>query len=522
MNQTSFFSSRVLRGITLVLIFSTALAIRLYDLTDLPLDFHPTRQLLSAIKARGLYYETQPDGVSTWKLETAIHQAKLKSDVEPVVFERLVAFTYRFTGEQLWIARIYSSVFWLIGGIFLFMLVRELVSFEGAILSIAYYLLFPYAIIASRSFQPDPLMVMLILAFWWMFSRWMALTSASPRFDFAGAPFSASGRGAWGWALLAGLLGGFAIFIKFSAAFFVIGGALGFALSQYSFRDLLRNFQIWVMAALGALPALAYLVYGIFIAGFFGQQFSGRFVPALLLSPLNYLQWETKASMAAGGIFIMLALLSFFFVRDRRMCMFLYGLWYAYLFYGLFFDYHVATHDYYHLPFIPIVAVSLAPLGDWFLARLTEATTQRWMRSAAYLILIYGLFSIVWDVRNQMKDVDYRPDAVMWTEIGNRFNEDTRIIALTQDYGSRLQYWGWRTAATWPYVGDIDHVDVRGGGFVFENVFKRYSSQRDFFLVTDLDELERQPELKERLFLSYPIYAQGNNYVIFDLQSALQ
>ncbi|HSL43590.1 MAG TPA: hypothetical protein VK897_09175, partial [Anaerolineales bacterium] len=135
MSQTTFFSSRAARTLTLVLIFGAALAIRLYDLTDLPLDFHPTRQLLSAIKARGLYYQTQPDGVSTWKLETAIRFARLKADVEPVVFERLVAYTYRFTGEQLWVARVYSSLFWLVGGIFLFLLVRELVSFEGALIS---------------------------------------------------------------------------------------------------------------------------------------------------------------------------------------------------------------------------------------------------------------------------------------------------------------------------------------------------------------------------------------------------
>src|SRR5688572_1493479 len=147
MSQTTFFSSRSIRFITLVLIFGAALAIRLYDLTDLPLDFHPTRQLVSIIKARGLYYETQPDGVSTWELETGIRQAKLKADVEPVVFERLVAFTYRFTGEHLWVARVYSSLFWLIGGIFLFLLAREFVSFEGAIFSTAYYLIFPYAII---------------------------------------------------------------------------------------------------------------------------------------------------------------------------------------------------------------------------------------------------------------------------------------------------------------------------------------------------------------------------------------
>lgn len=503
MSQTSLFSSRAARTIALVLIFGAALAIRLYDLTDLPLDFHPTRQLLSAIKARGLYYETQPDGVSTWKLETAIRMAKLKADVEPVVFEHLVAFTYRFTGEQLWIARIYSSLFWLIGGVFLFMLAREFVSFEGALVSTVYYLIFPYAIIGSRSFQPDPLMVMLTLSFWWIFARGMR----SPL---------------WINALLAGLLGGLAIFIKFSAAFFVIGGALGLALSQFTLRDLLRNVQVWIIAILGALPALMYLVYGIFIRGDLASQFSGRFVPALLLSPYNYLQWETKANMAAGGIFIMLGLLGFFFIKDRHLRIFLYGLWGSYVLFGLFFDYHIATHDYYHLPFIAIVALSLAPLGDWFFARLTETAVQGWMKSAVYIILIYGLFSALWDVRNQMKAVDYRPEAAMWAQIGEQFDENARVIALTQDYGSRLQYWGWRTASTWPYVGDVGYANIRGGVFSFDDLFNKYSSKMRYFLVTDFDEFNRQPELQERLVGSYPVSFQGDGYLIFDLKNATQ
>jgi hypothetical protein len=41
--------------------FGLALGIRAYDITDLPMDFHPSRQLFSAIKARGMFYETLPD-----------------------------------------------------------------------------------------------------------------------------------------------------------------------------------------------------------------------------------------------------------------------------------------------------------------------------------------------------------------------------------------------------------------------------------------------------------------------------
>jgi len=511
MSQPYFFSSPISRTSALILLFSLALIIRLYDLTDLPLDFHPTRQLLSAIKARGLYYETQPDGIPTWKLEIAIRQAKLKADVEPVIFERVVAFTYRFTGEQLWIARIYSSLFWLLGGIFLFMLVRDLISFEGAILSTAYYLFFPYAIIASRSFQPDPLMVMFVLAFWWMFSRWVDHT----------AGFSHSRRGEqWWWALLAGLFGGLAILIKFSAAFFVIGAALGLGLSRFTMRELLRNTQVWLMTFLGILPAAAYLVYGIFIGGYLGGQFSGRFIPALLLSPVNYLQWATKADLAAGGLFIMLGLLGLILVRDGRLRSLMIGLWAAYLVYGLFFDYHVATHDYYHLPLIPIVAVSLSPIGDWFFARLTESGPGPWARRAMYIILLSGVLSDVWNVRSQLKAVDYRPEAAMWAEVSEQLI-DKRAVALTQDYGSRLEYWGWKTVATWPYIGDINYIDARGGSFSFDEFFNEYSSRRDYFLVTDFDELDRQLDLKNKLFTSYHIDAQGEGYVIFDLRSPI-
>src|SRR5215213_2767757 len=444
MSPTSFFSSRAARTFALVLIFSAALAIRLYDLTDLPLDFHATRQLFSVIKARGLYYKTQPNGVSTWELETAIRFAKLKADIEPVVFESLVAWTYRFAGEHVWIARIYASLFWLIGGVFLFLLAREFVSFEGALVSTTYYLIFPYAIIGSRSFQPDPLMIMLVLAFWWMFSRWVRFPS-------------------WVHAVLAGLFGGLAIFIKFSAAFFVIGGALGLILSRFSLRDLLRNGQVGLIALLGALPAALYLVYGIFVRGDLASQFKGRFIPALLINPYNYLQWEVKANMAAGGIFIMLGLLVFFLVKDKRLQIFLYSLWGSYILFGIFFNYHIATHDYYHLPFIPIVGLSLAPLGDWLFSRLTESTTQRWTRSAAYVILIFGLFSVLWDVRNQMKAVDYRPEAAMWAEIGEQLDGKAGIVALVQDYGSRLEYWGGRGSVNWPHVGDEGYVNVRGG-----------------------------------------------------------
>jgi hypothetical protein len=196
------------------------------------------------------------------------------------------------------------------------------------------------------------------------------------------------------------------------------------------------------------------------------------------------------------------------------------GLWSGYLLYGMFFDYHVATHDYYHLPFIPIVALSLGPIGGWVAAHWVEST-RGVGRGVVFIILLYGLFSVVWDVRNQMKAVDYRPEAAMWAEIGQKLGNEKGAIALTQDYGSRLEYWGWRTVTIWPYASDIDYSKLRSGnGASFDKLFEDYSGKKALFLVSDFEELKNQPELKSKL-KGYSIYAQGAGYVIYDLQHPL-
>ena len=163
------------------------------------------------------------------------------------------------------------------------------------------------------------------------------------------------------------------------------------------------------------------------------------------------------------------------------------------------------------------MAVSLAPLGEWLFARITEAASSRWMRSAVVIILLYGLFAVVWQVRDEMKAVDYRPQAAMWAEIGEKVNYKKNVVGLTQDYGSRLQYWGLTTAENWYTSGDEYYLEVRGGKRSFEKTFDEVMKRKDYFLVTDFEELRLQPELKARLSM-HQIYAEGDGYIIYNLR----
>ena len=121
----------------------------------------------------------------------------------------------------------------------------------------------------------------------------------------------------------------------------------------------------------------------------------------------------------------------------------------------------------------------------------------------------------VWNVRDQMKAVDYRPQAAMWSQIGGLI-EDKSVIALVEDYGSPLEYWGWRTVPTWPYLGDTRYA--RGGEMPTEKLFEEFSSKKDLFLVTDFEELDRQPGLRE-ILKSYPIFIDGDGFVIYALRN---
>lgn len=100
----------LLPRITLALLLLLALGVRLFGLTNPPFDYNPTRQLRSAMIARGMYYaglETAPE----WQRQMAVRQWRAQEVLEPTILEAMVAASYRLAGgEILWISRVFSSL----------------------------------------------------------------------------------------------------------------------------------------------------------------------------------------------------------------------------------------------------------------------------------------------------------------------------------------------------------------------------------------------------------------------------
>ncbi len=473
--------------------------LRMINLKDPPLDFASTRQLFSALKARGIYYEYE-----TNVPEATRSQAISLGDVgivEPPVLENIVAQTYRLTGEHLWIARIYSSFFWVIAGLALFLLIREFASTSAAMAGTLFYLFLPFGVVASRAFMPDPLMVCLIIFTLWALFRWQ-------------------NTACWKWAIAFGIFAGAALFIKNLSSFIIVGGFAGVILGARGLKRSIRDPQVWTMAVLLVLPVGIYTLYGLVKLGMAGQ-FALRFFPKMWVDPAFYYRWAYTVNFNIGWAAVLLAALSIFLADPKRERPLLVGMWIGYLLFGMAFSYYFFTHDYYQLSFIPVVAISMAPGLRLFFERFFQYSPGLFPRLVLAVVVLIGVVIPAWYARDLIVGADYYSEPKFWAEIGDKLGHDGGVVGLTEDYGYRLAYWGWQAADNWFTSADIGLRYLAGQNVDLLQNFKHDTAGKKYFLVTMFGELDKEPTVKDLLYKNYPIYAQGPYYVIFDLQHPL-
>ena len=481
----------------LALMFLTALGLRLIDFSEPPLDYHPTRQLRGALIARSMYYQWVPSADPAVR-ESAIDTARGEPEYEPPLLEALVALSYLLTGgEHLWLARIWSILFWLVGGIFIYKLGRRLTSSDGGLVSLAYFLYLPFGVLASRSFQPDALMVMLLTISAYSLIRWSEIRT-------------------WRWAILTGFVAGLTVLVKGRPAPIVGGMLVGVILALGPIKRTIRQPQVWSILALAILPPAIYYVglTGGGTLGWISAYSTG--VAGLLLDPSLYSRWFIFLDkLAYLGLALVgvagIALLS------RRSKGLLVGLWTGYVFYGLALPYTIYTHDYYSLPIVAIIALSLAPIGSLILGQMSHL--RREWRVFVIGIGIFGLSYQAWLARTALLGTDYQSEPLGWVKMGRELPSDGRIIALTHDYGARVAYYGWRRVALWPTRADFAFYQLQGRNLSgdFDTEFDDRTSDYDYFLVTLLGELDEQAMLKEKLFTEFPLAIDGDGYLLFDL-----
>ncbi len=477
--------------IALIILLALGGFLRLLDITDPPLDFHPSRQLRNSLVARDIYYSILPSA-TTEQRDLAASFARSVGKYEPPVTETIVAYTYLVTGENIAVARVWSTFFWLVAGIALFDLMRRATSPWAALIALAFYLVLPFSVQASRSFQPDPLMTSTFVVGIYFLYRW-------------------SEEQIWKWAILAGVFLGLATFVKIVIAFFV--GAAAIALVLFTLgRNFWRSKQVWAMAAIMVVPALVF--YVLLNQGRSTEYFFSWTVAliGLITSTDFYTKWLAFLGTIFGQLTIFLSIAGALIAKPRMRWL-LVSLWVGYLLYGLTLPFQMFTHSYYHIQLIPILALGLAVVLDPLIESVSATGGVGRVGFIALVVAVIGYQSYV--ARSVLVAEDFHHEPVFWSSVAEVTPLDGNVMALTHDYGYRLMLYGWRKVSLWPLTTGLS--EARNPDKNDAEQFSELTEGMDYFLVTAFGQLEKQPDLK-KILDTYPIAAEGDGYVLYDLK----
>lgn len=525
----TFFSQLLIISALMLIAFS----MRCYRITQPTLNFHPVRQYRSFSIARAIYFKNAPS-IPQWRRNIARNYYENLSFKEPPIMEYLAAWAYRLAGgELLWIPRIISIVFWLTGGLFLYLLVKEMISPTSAIISMAFYLLAPFGIFMGSSFQPEALMVMAflgsLLAIWRYFSQ-----------------------PSWATMLIAAVIMALTILIKFIPVF-----PLAFAFAFLFVNAGTKSFRRWfvdprniLFILISLLPGISYYCYQTFGPGHLQGVANTIFFPHLLLKSFFWKGWLHTLGKVVGYIALIggLAGTLLFKKPAKRL---LIGLWVGYIIYALLFSYTTATHDYYQVLIFPIVALSLGPVVCVSVKYL-HSMAFKW-RLGLGIVCILSVIGSLYTISNLKHDQfrklnqnvkdrletacrfiginphnlkrinhDYSKEINIAKEIGEIVDHSVQTIHLTKTYGKPLEYFGELSGRHWPSSAHLKAGQQVGRKTLsIEERFKSCLSKSspEYFIITDLKSFEEQNRLHEILDKNFKILAKTDNYFIYDLRS---
>lgn len=497
--EMPFFTHK-LRIIIIALLFITALGVRFFHISETSLNFHVLRQHHSAIIARGFYLE-RLTSVPKWRKEVAQINKNNMNMLEPRIMEWIAARGYQLVGrEDLRIPQFLSSVLWLIGGLFLYLIAGKTLSPDASIFALAFYLFLPFAVTASMSFLPDILMILLMLAGIYLILIYYQQPSALK-------------------VLPAALITSLAIFVKPLCVFVLFSVFIGLEISRCGWRGVIKDQKFWLFVGVSLLlPFIYYFVYGVLIWGFVQRQ-AGLNQFSFIVQPFFWKAWFTMIWRTVGYLAIIGSLLSMLLLRTKLSQVMMASLWLGYLLFGLIFNFKVSSFDYYQLQLVPIIALSVAPISAFLIIQLSQVCRLKNCRVIILEILLLALLLGIYQIRLRILNPDFDIDEIrIAQEIGNLVDHSTKSVFLAAQSGKLLQYYGEVSGSNWPNSINLAltnmHIDTPAS---IEEQLQTHESE--YFIITDLADYQHQPALQQFLTERYPLLIQQtDDYLIFDLR----
>lgn len=511
----------MLKGnILLILILGLGLALRLYRI-DLPLlEFYPSRQVQTAEIARNFYrYELD----ITKPVVSYLGPSLTPFLVEFPGYNFTVAQVYRILGSaDEVIGRLFSIVGWIVSTYFLFQLAKRYIGEKAALISLAFYTFSPLSILVSRSFQPDQWMITMSLAAVYFLDRWRR---GQELLFYLSATFASL-------ALLLKIPA--VIFTLIPAAFMIISKNVKL-ISPKSityFTTALVPSAVWYLYATYVSRAGEVLKENVVLSNWFGLE--------VFLNPKYYANifgFEYNLVLLPAGILLFLIGVLTKLKKDQRFLYFWLG---SVVLYFFVFNKHNMTHEYYHLPFLPIAAIFIGigaekvikildlQLPRKFLIRrkalllFTFSLPAITLVAAGFLIFLIMLIPTLKRAYGPIERFAYVPETARAIQ---RLTDANDLIIGSMDAGPSLVYYanrrGWsfevdrkNTAQTLAFYGVRDKK-VKDTIFDLE---EKKSQGAVIFAAANKNQFLSNKEFASYMYQNYEVLEDNENYVIFSLK----
>jgi 4-amino-4-deoxy-L-arabinose transferase-like glycosyltransferase len=467
-----------------------ALALRLTGIAESSVEHRETQ---SALLARQLYLGAG-EGLPVWKERVLDELPSVVKPIEPPVLDFLASLHFRTSGENFWFPRLLSSLAWVVGGIFLYLIGRRLTTPVGAIVALSLYLVWPFGVWLSRHFMPDATMVAALLAAVLAVIRYWERPSRG-RFLAAGATSSLA-----------------AVVKPGAALFYLVALFVAIAVSRREARAALVGGRLPLFVALTAAAPALYYVYGTYLTDFiWSGADDGRVTPETVLTGSFWAEWwdavsyllrfpQTQSILAVVPLIAGVAGLA---VADRGLPRAVMGgLSLGYVAFALTISNYTSANPYYSLPLIPILSLSIGVLAGFALGRLRVVAPRAGLPLIAAIALVVataGYKSYV-----VLGSGDTRAAIADYVRIGELTNHTTRAIVVDNELSTPAMYWGWIVGRSWEFPDDRLPAHLAG-------------QRWDFLVVVGEGFLKTSRGLRE-FTRTVPILAKTERYAVFDLR----
>jgi hypothetical protein len=471
-----------------------AVVMRLTYLGQFPTGYRRTLEFDSANAARSIWFALTGANDAWQRSWLDAHVGRF---LEPPLLQTLTALTYLPDGvERPWTSQIFALLFWFAAAGFLFSAARRLTDWWGATLTLAYILLAPFAIIISKNFQVEPLLVLCLSLVLWYATRGDVL----------------AGRRI----IVAAILGALAGLSKPGVLLpFVTLAYLASAFEGGSFRDRRRLVRFAALIAAIALPAFVYVALVI------PDQVGAKMLPQLWWTTDFYIGWA-KGIYGVVGIVPALGALAGYVLTPRLR---IWGLALAFgeLGFGLAFTWHTMTHEYYQVPAMTIVALGLSGLGQWLAANVRLSLLRRGAPIGAALVVAVALTYVVAPHGYLGSSPGREADRSQLEMVGQTAGAGNWVLAYTDGYGKALSFYGRVLVDAWPTSNDEEYLaEIGEKAQTTEQRLAGYIASHNphYFAVTVLN--ADSARLVAFLDAGYPLVVSEPDLRIYDLTKPLQ